>query len=115
MSTHLRPSDARWFVLCDRVGCMRTIVADEGTHEAQHKQLPELVKLAGWYRALDIGDLCTEHAVDAPMPIVPREELCQLSAWCLLRHGHSDECKTKPKREIAASDFGPEATKRRRY
>lgn len=114
MSTHLRVADQRWYVMCERVGCLNHIVADEGTHEVQQKQLLVLVVMLSWNRSMDVGDLCPTCAVDLPAPI-PRDELCQRDAWCVLRAGHVDGCQRIGKRATSENLTGPQMAAKRRY
>lgn len=40
-------------------------------------------------------------------PIIPREELCTRSAWCILRDGHKDGCLETPRGTYPKPDYGP--------
>jgi hypothetical protein len=40
---------------------------------------------------------------------------CTKRTWCLLDEGHSGGCVEKPRAAIPREDFGPEASKKRRW
>jgi len=113
MSWHLRTSDQRWLLSCDRTQCTEHILATPGSHEGQRVELDTAADMLGWYRTTDVGDYCPTHARDLPLaaeyPLVPREELCQLDTWCIRRTEHEGACKTIPRAPMEPTDFGPRA------
>lgn len=40
---------------------------------------------------------------------------CRKTTWCTSEDGHAAACLEEPRTEHAPEDFGPEASKRRRY
>lgn len=112
MSVHLR-ADQRWLLICDRSNCANRIVADDASHDVQRSQLSVLAEAAHWRRlTAECVDLCAEHAVDAPKPI---ERGCTVRVWCCEPHGHEGNCTEAMRRVLPPTDFGPEASRRRRW
>jgi hypothetical protein len=114
MSWYLRSSDQRWGLSCDRAGCLSLVMGCDGEPELQRESVDRSTKLLGWVRRVDIGDFCPTHAVDVPTPI-PRDELCQRDAWCVLRAGHVDGCQRIGKRATSLNETGPQMAGKRRY
>jgi hypothetical protein len=116
MSISLRYADQRLVLICDRAECQASIIADPNERVlAQRDQLDALAEALHWRRTTDAGDYCERCAADLPPPIVPRNELCQRDAWCVLRHGHAGDCRKIGKRAVSEILSGPEMAKRRRY
>jgi hypothetical protein len=44
-----------------------------------------------------------------------RVQPCVKTTWCTEHDGHAGPCLEEPRTEHAPEDFGPEASKRRRY
>ena len=58
-----------------------------------------------------------EVTLDAPHPLIPdRPQPCTRRTWCIrLEHPDTEPCHEVARRPIEPSDFGPNASKARRW